>query len=92
MVSKNKKERNEITNMNMKNDKTMVVKLDSSNLDVAEYDPFMKVLTLKFWNGGLYEYIGVEKSVFTDLKEAPSAGKFFLAEIKRKYEFLKRMG
>ncbi len=64
--------------------------LDSQNLSEAEYDPFMRVLTLRFKKGGVYEYIDVDKSVFEELQEASSAGRYFHSSIKGKFEFLKR--
>ena len=63
---------------------------DSSLIREASYDPFMKVLTVDFRNGGKYEYIEVPEEVYTQLCEAPSAGKFFHINIKNKFEFLRR--
>jgi hypothetical protein len=63
----------------------------SSNIENAEYDPFMKVLTIRFRTGGAYDYIDVEESIFKEMKKADSAGKFFHAKIRGKYDFLKRV-
>lgn len=62
----------------------------STNLSEAEYDPSMKILTLHFRKGGVYEYIEVERDVYDGLLEADSAGKYFHTAIKGKFEFLKR--
>lgn len=43
-------------------------------------------LTVTFNNGGTYAYLEVPKEVFSDLIAAESAGKFFLANVKNKYE------
>ena len=64
----------------------------SSNIKEAEYDPFMKVLTVKFATGGEYDYLDVEKSLFDSLKKASSAGRFFHTKIRGKYEFFKKRG
>ena len=64
--------------------------IDSSLIREVGYDPFMEVLTVNFRNGGIYEYIEVPESVYNNLIEAPSAGKFFHINIKNKFEFLRR--
>lgn len=69
--------------------KNLIAELDSTNLRAAEYDPFMKVLILRFHTGGDYEYVDVEREVFTELVKAESAGKYFHQHIRGKYEFLK---
>ena len=51
---------------------------NSSNLSQAEYDPYMRVLTLHFRKGGLYEYIDVDRKLFED-------------HIRGKFEYLKRI-
>lgn len=63
----------------------------SSLLKQAEYDPFMKTLTLHFHDETkLYEYIDVTQEVFDELSKAESAGKFFHRNIRGKFEFLKQ--
>lgn len=69
---------------------TVSASLDSSNLSEAEYDPFMRVLTLHFRKGGVYEYIDVDREVYDGLLESTSAGQYFHSHIKGKFEFLKR--
>jgi hypothetical protein len=69
---------------------TVSASLKSSNLSEAEYDPFMRVLTLRFRKGGVYEYVDVDRSVFEGLRSAESPGQFFLTYVKNQYEFLKK--
>ena len=58
----------------------------SSMISEIEYDESEKLLKLKFTKGGWYEYKEVPKEVYSDLLAAESVGKFFLANIKNKYE------
>lgn len=62
----------------------------SANLTKAEYDPFMKILSLTFKNGGVYDYVDVEEVVFREMTLAESAGKFFHSKIRGHYEYLKK--
>jgi len=62
----------------------------STNLSQAEYDPSMKILTLHFRKGGVYEYIDVERNTYDELLKAKSVGQFFHSAIKGKFEFLRR--
>lgn len=68
----------------------LIQEFDSSNIAKAEYDPFMKVMTLHFRKGGIYEYIEVNRNVFDGLVEAESAGRYFHSNVKGKFDFLKR--
>jgi len=63
----------------------------STNLSQAEYDPSMRILTLHFRKGGIYEYIEVDKTVYEGLLEAKSVGQYFHSSIKGKFEFLRRV-
>lgn len=74
---------------NNHNPPNLSASLDSSNIREAVFDPFMKVLTLRFKTGGDYQYIGVEQEVYDGLIKAKSAGRYFHANIRNKYEFLK---
>lgn len=61
------------------------VKLESTNLkEVAWSD---ETLFVRFHNGREYSYSGVPYEVFSGLLLAPSAGKYFNAEVKQKYTF-----
>lgn len=64
--------------------------LDSSHLKEAKYDPFMKVLTLSFHSGQSYDFLEVDRTIFDELTEAESPGKFFHQKIRGKFEAMKR--
>lgn len=56
---------------------------NSSMLQSCDYDEKEKVLTITFSKGNKeYKYSDVPKPVYEDLKDAESAGKFFLSYIK----------
>jgi hypothetical protein len=61
--------------------------LVSSDISNVEYDTSEKTLTVYFHVGPPYMYIGVEFSVFNDLLNAPSHGKFFAENIKYGYHY-----
>lgn len=65
-------------------------RLNSSNLEQADYDTMMNTMTLKFRAGYCYEFYGVPKKIFDELVTAESAGKFFHANIRNKFEYAKR--
>ena len=62
---------------------------NSSMLSSADYDSAEHTLTVVFSNGEEYKYKDVPEEVFTGLSQAPSAGKYFLANIKYKFEYEK---
>lgn len=62
----------------------------SSMLLRADYDPLLESLTVYFRGGRVYEYCGVPKRVHGNLKKADSAGKYFTANIRDKYDFMKK--
>ncbi len=51
-----------------------------------EYDEAEKLLKLKFCKGCWYEYKDVSKDTYNELLNAEGVGKYFLANIKDKYE------
>lgn len=60
---------------------------DSSMLETAMYTPDTKELEVTFKsNGAQYRYDGVPEDVVNDFFNAESAGKFFIKNIKDKYE------
>lgn len=67
----------------------MKIELSSSMLNSADYDSVEKELTIEFSNGDEYKYKDVPQEIFTELSATPSAGKFFLAKIKNKFEYEK---
>ena len=56
--------------------------VESSNLASVGYDPESAVLEIEFKSGGIYEYSGVPQSVYDDLMNAASKGKYFHRYIK----------
>jgi len=62
------------------------IELNSSMLNSASYDQDEKTLTVEFSNGDEYLYKDVPQEVFTELSSSHSAGKFFLANIRGKFE------
>ena len=62
----------------------------SSTIRQADYDHLLGSLTIHFNSGGVYQYVGVKRQVFVDLQEAESAGRYFHANVKGKYDFLKK--
>jgi len=57
-------------------------RLQSSNLRATRYEPSTETLEIQFLSGSTYRYRGVPSSIYQSLLDAPSAGKFFNAEIK----------
>jgi hypothetical protein len=48
----------------------------SSNVESVGYDAEEKVLEIKFCNGGIYQYGGVQPEMYADLLTAESVGRF----------------
>jgi hypothetical protein len=69
--------------------KTINVEIRSSNLKSASYDTESKILTVTFNNGSIYEYYELPWEVFTKFRMSDSQGKFFNAEISKKYKYKK---
>ena len=61
--------------------------VSSSNLASVGYQN--GVLYIRFHSGGLYSYFDVNESVYQDLLNAPSKGKFFYRNIRRAYSYQK---
>jgi len=55
----------------------------------SEINPALGTMQVLFRNGGLYEYLDVEHSVFQTMVESPSSGKFLNERIKPKNKFRK---
>ena len=69
--------------------KTINVEIQSSNLKSASYDTESKILTVTFNNGSIYKYYELPWEVFTKFRMSDSQGKFFNAEISKKYKYKK---
>jgi hypothetical protein len=61
--------------------------LQSSNLRAAEHDAASGLLIVWFHSGSAYEYRKVPRRVFRELLDAPSAGRYFHAEIRFTYRY-----
>jgi hypothetical protein len=68
------------------------VDIDSTNLKHASYDTSLKILTITFKNGGIYEYYEFPWDEFTKFRLAESQGKFFSREIKNGSYKYKKVG
>ncbi len=63
------------------------IQVQSSNIATISYDPYTSSLFVWFLNSSLYRYDQVPKSIYAQLKAAPSKGKFFWARIRNVYNF-----
>ncbi len=63
--------------------------VSSSNLSAIGYDPETQILEVEFLNGSVYEYSGVPSSEYDGLMNADSKGKYFHANIRKIYAFVK---
>lgn len=63
--------------------------VDSTNVQAVAYDEGSETLCMRFHNGGLYSYQGVEMEVYSGLIYADSVGQFLAAKIKGLYPYLK---
>jgi hypothetical protein len=61
----------------------------SSNMKEVGYDQENKILSVRFQNGNLYHYKNVDGRTFDEFRLAESKGKYFFANIKGKFEFVK---
>lgn len=57
----------------------------SSNISTVGYDKESKELEVEFTSGGVYSFKDVPKEKYEEMIKAPSAGRYFLAEIKGRY-------
>ena len=57
-------------------------KVESSNIEGVSYSEGTETVYVKFKNGTVYEYEGVPISIYLDLMESDSKGKFFNSNIK----------
>lgn len=61
------------------------INLQSTSLRSATYDPDTQDLDITFKTGMTYTYEKVPQDVFEGLRDAPSAGQYFHANIKGVY-------
>ena len=58
----------------------------SGMISKIAYDASERLLTLTFNSGGAYAYKDISKEIFDGLLAAESAGKYYHAHIKSKYD------
>lgn len=58
----------------------------SSMLKSVSYDESEQSMIVEFHNGGEYKYKEVPIEVFNEMTAAQSEGKYFLANVKNKFE------
>ena len=63
--------------------------VESSNLRSVGYDEYLLVLEIEYNSGTVYRYYGVPSEVHDEIINAESVGKYFNANVKSKYNFLK---
>ena len=63
--------------------------LNSSNIRKTEYDTESIKLVIEFNTGIRYEYDEVPHQLYTKFRLAESQGKFFFAEISKKFKYKK---
>jgi len=61
----------------------------SSNIKTVAYDPLLNNLIIEFHNGTKYEFVAVPKLEYDNIIKSASIGRYFQANIKGKYDFLK---
>jgi hypothetical protein len=63
------------------------VRLVSSVLASAGYDPTTRVLEIEFASGAVYHYLDVPRDVYWALFDAPSQGRLFHNRIRGAFEY-----
>ena len=64
-----------------------LLKSHSAAIQSFDYDPEKKILRIEFAHGGVYQYHDVPESIYKGLKETPSTGRYFNAQIRDKFGF-----
>lgn len=64
-----------------------MIPIVSTHLTEVGYDEVSETLRVKFYNGTLYEYHNVPKSIFTSLMDAASPGRFFHRFVRGHYDY-----
>ena len=60
---------------------------DSTSIARFSYAEGLTILTVKFKNGGRYDYFDVPEDTFEDMKAASSKGKYLAHSIKGRFEY-----
>ena len=65
------------------------IPVSSSNIRAIGYDLSSQVLEVEFHNSTVYQYTEVTEGEYEGLMNAESKGKYFNANIKNRYPFVK---
>lgn len=60
----------------------------STSIAAIGYEPSTMVLAIQFKGGGVYHYAGVSLEIVDQLRAAESVGKFYMQQIRGKYDGL----
>lgn len=71
------------------NDKTKRINVSSSNIKSIGYDSDNMILEVEFNNLTIYQFFNVPNSVYNNLMNAQSHGKYFASNIKNNYKYIK---
>lgn len=63
------------------------IAVTSSNVAEVGYDPSSMTLEVAFHSGSIYQYFDVPGTVYIELMQATSVGKFLHAHIKNNYRY-----
>lgn len=66
-----------------------LIQVKSSNINAVGYNNQYKILTIEFQNGNIYNYQEVPKTVYDELMDADSKGKYFMKNIRFKFAYEK---
>lgn len=65
------------------------IPVSSSNISAVGYDADDQTLEIEFTNGGVYQYANVPGGEYDGFIASDSKGKYFHANIKNRYSFVK---
>ena len=65
------------------------ISVQSSNVAEVGYDPNTMTLEVAFHSGGIYQYFDVPGSLFQEMLQAESVGRFLNLYIKNSYRYAK---
>jgi len=63
--------------------------VSSSHIASIGYDPNSMTLEVEFTDGGLYQYFDVPESVFQELMQADSKGRYMHANVRNCFRYAK---
>ncbi|MCY4370198.1 MAG: KTSC domain-containing protein [bacterium] len=61
--------------------------VSSSNVSSVGYDQLTQTLEVEFLSGGIYQYYGVPESIYSQMVQAASKGRFLHLYIKNAYPY-----